>query len=37
MVKILGAKPGDVVKIIRNSETAGESVYYRIVIKGEKK
>jgi DNA-directed RNA polymerase subunit H (RpoH/RPB5) len=36
MVKTLGGKPGDVVKITRASDTAGESVYYRIVIKGEK-
>jgi DNA-directed RNA polymerase subunit H len=33
MAKILAAKPGDVIKITRKSETAGETVYYRVVIK----
>lgn len=32
IVKELGVKPGDVVKIIRKSETAGESVFYRCVV-----
>ncbi len=34
MVKILNAKVGDVIKIIRKSPTAKESVYYRVVVKG---
>lgn len=34
MVRVLGAKPGDIVRIIRKSETAGESVYYRLVVEG---
>lgn len=32
VVKELGAGVGDVVKITRNSQTAGESLYYRLVI-----
>jgi len=31
-VKLLGAKPGDVIKIVRKSEVAGETIYYRVVI-----
>lgn len=34
MVKNLDAKIGDVIRISRKSLTAGESVYYRVVIKG---
>jgi DNA-directed RNA polymerase subunit H len=31
-IRSLGAKVGDLIKITRNSSTAGESVYYRGVI-----
>jgi DNA-directed RNA polymerase subunit H (RpoH/RPB5) len=34
VIKLLNGKPGDVVKIIRKSHTAKETVYYRVVIKG---
>lgn len=34
MVKNLNAKVGDVIRITRKSETAGETFYYRVVIKG---
>lgn len=33
-IKSLNPKVGDVVKIIRKSQTAGESTYYRVIIKG---
>jgi DNA-directed RNA polymerase subunit H len=32
-VKDLSGKIGDVVKIIRKSPTAGESLYYRVIVK----
>ncbi len=32
VVKALGAKPGDVIKIIRNSKISGKSIYYRVVV-----
>jgi len=32
-VKRLGAKPGDIIKITRKSDVAGEYVYYRVVVK----
>ncbi|MCS7136198.1 MAG: DNA-directed RNA polymerase subunit H [Nitrososphaerota archaeon] len=33
IVKEIGAKPGDVIRIIRQTETAGKSVYYRLVVR----
>jgi len=35
-VKLLNAKPGDLIKIIRRNEVTGESVYYRVVVEGGK-
>lgn len=34
VVKAIGAKEGDIIKITRKSQTAGRSIYYRIVSKG---
>lgn len=34
MVKLLAAKPGDLIRITRKSQTAGTATYYRVVIKG---
>ncbi|MCW4007550.1 MAG: DNA-directed RNA polymerase subunit H [Candidatus Bathyarchaeota archaeon] len=31
-VKVIGAKPGDILKIIRKSQTAGEYISYRYVV-----
>ncbi len=33
-VRLLGGKLGDVIKITRKSSTAGQSIYYRIVVEG---
>lgn len=33
-IKQLNGQPGDVVKIYRKSQTAGETAYYRVIIKG---
>ena len=32
VVKAIGAKPGDIVRIIRKSPTAGETIAYRYVV-----
>lgn len=31
VVKKIGAKPGDIIRVTRDSATAGQCVYYRIV------
>jgi len=34
VIEALKTKPGDLVKIIRKSDTTKESIYYRVVIEG---
>jgi DNA-directed RNA polymerase subunit H len=34
VAKDASAKPGDVLRIVRKSQTAGHTVYYRLVAKG---
>ena len=33
VAKAIGAKYGDILKIIRKSKTAGNSIFYRVVVK----
>jgi DNA-directed RNA polymerase subunit H len=32
VIKAIGAKPGQIIKIIRKSELAGENIAYRLVV-----
>ena len=34
MIAGLGTKLGDIIKIVRNSPTAGKTVFYRVLING---
>ena len=34
VIRLLGGKSGDLVKIIRKSDITGESIYYRVVMEG---
>lgn len=34
-VKLLNAKPGDIIKITRYNEITGEYVHYRVVVEGK--
>jgi DNA-directed RNA polymerase subunit H (RpoH/RPB5) len=35
VVRIIGAKAGEIVKITRKSQTAGSTIVYRLVVRGE--
>lgn len=34
VVKAIGGKPGDLIKIVRKSGIVGEAIYYRFVVEG---